>query len=340
VDADTAIPGDCQQRGSVLMLVLFMCLAAAVVIQTLSTVVLCAEHAVGDEAAGRARMAEKDRGLAALRERTLTTWEVTSWMAVGEKSHPVEGSLTAVADDVEWTMKATVRQEASVSRLMTSAWIERGRDGLDLPLAAMAAGSLTAGSDRELAWLEVEPTPCVGPESGELGRDAEAGECIEAAAYVCDPPVQPLLGPGCSVLGLGEPWRLDPGWCLLASEPAAYGVAPGPGAAVLTGNPGLTVRIPEDCGGLTAAEPALVIVTGGAGLRAENLGDFYGVIVVDDGSISLNGTTLHGAVFATEDVALGETGRVLFSRAILRWATDRSLARTRLVPGTRSEATE
>ena len=56
--------------------------------------------------------------------------------------------------------------------------------------------------------------------------------------------------------------------------------------------------------------------------------------------IRLDGTTLHGAVFATGSVDLGETGRVVYNRPILRWATDRSLGRTRLVPGSRWEGTE
>ena len=62
--------------------------------------------------------------------------------------------------------------------------------------------------------------------------------------------------------------------------------------------------------------------------------------MIDDGSVALDGTTLHGAVFATGSVDLGETGRVVYNRSILRWATDRSLVRTRLVPGSRWEGTE
>ncbi len=84
----------------------------------------------------------------------------------------------------------------------------------------------------------------------------------------------------------------------------------------------------------------LVVVTGGADLDARDRGDLFGVLVVDEGSVRLDGTVLHGAVFATGDVALGQTGQILYSPQVLRWATDRSLRRVRLVPGTRWEVVE
>jgi len=34
---------------------------------------------------------------------------------------------------------------------------------------------------------------------------------------------------------------------------------------------------------------------------------------------------------------LGANGTIVFSAEVLRWATDRALVRTRLVPGTRAE---
>ena len=53
-------------------------------------------------------------------------------------------------------LKATVRQEPDVSRLSTSALLERGRDGIDLPLAAVVAGSIAAAAGRVVPWLEAE----------------------------------------------------------------------------------------------------------------------------------------------------------------------------------------
>ena len=309
------------QQGSILMLVLFMCLAVAVVVQTLVVAVICGTRALGDEYAGRARMEEKDAGLARIRERGLTAWEGASWMVVSEGGHTVEGCLTEAAGESEWVLKAIVRQEPDVSRLTTSALLERGRDGIDLPLAAVVGGSMTAAAGRSSAWLE-----------------AEGGS--ETVAYVSEPAVAPVLGEQCSLVPLADPWRLDPGWAALFGDTAPKGVAPGPSVTALTGWHGMTVEVPADGAGWAADEPVLVVVTGGADLDARGLGDLYGVIVVDDGSVYLDGTTLHGAVIATDAVDFGATGRVVFSKTMLRWATDRSLVRTRLVPGSRWEGTE
>ncbi|HLA82791.1 MAG TPA: hypothetical protein VJP78_14445, partial [Thermoleophilia bacterium] len=87
-------------------------------------------------------------------------------------------------------------------------------------------------------------------------------------------------------------------------------------------------------------EPALVVLTGGATLDARDRGDFYGILVADRGSVLLDGTVVHGAVFASGTVDLGEMGQVLFAPRILRWAGDGSLKRARLMPGTRWEGME
>ncbi|MFH0916476.1 MAG: hypothetical protein V1912_08535, partial [bacterium] len=120
----------------------------------------------------------------------------------------------------------------------------------------------------------------------------------------------------------------------------APAVALGPGVTWLHGRFGGTEALPADCGGLTAETPVLVVLTGGATLDARDRGDIFGVVVVDDGSVLLDGTVVHGAIFATGVVSLGDTGRLLYSRSILRWATDRSLNRVRLIPGTRAEGME
>jgi len=56
--------------------------------------------------------------------------------------------------------------------------------------------------------------------------------------------------------------------------------------------------------------------------------------------LSLRWLGMHGAAFATETLDMGATGRIVFSRSVLRWACDRSFVRTRLVPGTRKEGTQ
>ncbi len=83
-----------------------------------------------------------------------------------------------------------------------------------------------------------------------------------------------------------------------------------------------------------------MVVTGGADLDAAGLGDVHAVIVCDGGGVFLGGTRVHGAIFASGTVDFGSTGAVLFAPDVVRWAADRSLVRTRLVPGSRRETIE
>ncbi|MBN1321827.1 MAG: hypothetical protein JXA87_13430 [Thermoleophilia bacterium] len=342
------------QSGSILLLVLFMCLAVAVVVQAVSAVVLCAERSVTDESVGRQRLAEKDQGLATLRQVALTNWAISPWAVAWERAQgpaaarPVEGSLRELEGDVGWVMEAAVRQDLSVSALAASAWVERGRDGIDLPLAALVAETVSGAPGRSEPWLAAEG------ETGDGG--AAAGTAV---GYVVVPPDEPLLDEGCVLVELRERWRLDTGWAALESRedveeqtaarltsdggdgrtPLAA-VAPEPQVILMGRDGGRRLELSDEMGMGTPDQPLLVLVTGGAEFDAQGLGDLYGVLVVDDGSLLLDGTTVHGAVFATGSIDFGNSGRLLFSRAILRWATDRSLQRARLVPGTRWEGME
>jgi hypothetical protein len=184
-----------------------------------------------------------------------------------------------------------------------------------------------------------------------------------ASAYICSRPCDPVLGDDCAIAVLANEWRLDPGWLQLVVPPEtgstddrapdAPAVSVNANVLLLAGSRGETLSLAESLADATrprAAEtraalgsadsPLLVVLTGGADLDAADLADLWAVIVVDDGSVRLDGTTLSGAVFATGAVELGATGQVSFSRAVLRWASDRSLTRVRLVPGTRWEGTE
>lgn len=324
------------QAGSVLMLTLFVCLAVAVVIQTLAAVTLCAERALADEQTGRELMAEKDEGLACLGKQAMTKWGPQPWSDLKEEPNRVEGYLSQLGTS-GWVMEAATRQDQAISPMTISAWIERGRDGIDLPLAAVVAGGLRACLGRELEWVDLD----------------QSDEEVTTSVCVVNAPDGPLLGAGCALERLAAEWKLDPGWQQLLGE----GVVVGPRVLNLHGRSQQTLSVADELvkpigvngalrqtgdavAGASAESAVLVLVLGGADLDARNLGDFYGAIVVDGGSIRLDGTTLHGALFVTDTVDLGGTGRVLFSRPVLRWATDRSLDRTRLVPGTRSEGTK
>jgi hypothetical protein len=359
-----------RQAGSALVLVLFACLATAAVLQSLSAVLLCAERALVDESTGRGRLAERDEALAILRQQALTLWQPGGWRTLSVEEDPRralgEGAISELPGGDGWVMSAAARQDPAVSRLTTSAWLERGRDGIDLPLAAVVAEVLTATAGRTVPWVEID-----------RGESSDAGSAAGAVVHVVRPMVEPLLGAGCAGAALGAAWRLDPGWANVdlvvarSSGAAAVGaaraggaaaegtaaargvptgqpatsvegraVAPGPGVTWLRGRFGGWESLPMGSEGLTPATPMLVVLTGGATLDVRNREDIYGVVVVDDGSVLLDGTSLHGAVFAGGTVDLGASGRLMYSRSILRWATDRSLNRVRLVPGTREEGTE
>ena len=69
---------------------------------------------------------------------------------------PVEGRVAELPDGEDWVMKAHARHDPTVARLLTSTWLEKGRDGLDLPLAALVAGSVGVAPGRESPWLGID----------------------------------------------------------------------------------------------------------------------------------------------------------------------------------------
>ena len=319
------------EAGSALLLVLLLCLGSALLITSLAAVLLCCERAVADEKEGRARLSEKDVILSALAQQAGAAWEARDWSEVGSG----EGALDNVNDGQGWLLQAFARQDPSISHITVSALVERGRDGIDLPVAAAVVASVSTPAGRTKPWLESD------------AGDGQASD--QAACYLQGPVDSSLLGPGCAAGKISNQWHLDPGSAELLG---AIGRAGGAGAedglavhavsgvVVLEGGPGTTVRLPTGTGGTSADEPILAVVTGGAALDLTGLGDLFGVAVANGGAIMLDRTTLHGAAYATETLDMGTTGQIRFSRSILRWATDRSLVRARLMPGTREEGTE
>jgi len=319
-----------RQEGSVVLFILFVCLAVAVLVQTLTAITLCANRASAAEDAGRLTLSEKDRALVDIRGRSLRNWGPSPTSVVSQGEREVWGEWGEVPLSEGWLMSATVWQEAELSRMAVSADVERGRDGLDLPLAALVASTVSVSSGRISPWLEVET-------GGDAGLDpattATPPEGASAHLLTAPPTVPP--GPGVTVSSISTPWTLDDGWRLfleegasgLAASSAQVSVIVDKGPAYLPAGWGASQEI-----------PGLVIVSGGGSLDAQGLGDVYGVMVVDGGDILLDGTRVHGAVFVTGAVDFGQEGAVFFSRSVLRWATDRSLVRTRLVPGTREES--
>ncbi len=316
-------------EGSALLLVLFVCLAVTVAIQTLATVVVCAERALHDESVGRSHAFEKNEALAGMRSRLQAFWRPLPWAVVIDVPYEVEARAADLDGGLGWVMRVDVRQPLEVSRMVFSAWAERGRDGIDLPLAALVATRVILDPDRVSPWLEIE-------DSGVSGAADVPQPNVTAAAYLVEPPTGVAVGEACVAAEARAEWRLDDGWKLLGRGCAGLG----PGVVWVSAGPGETVDLPEECDGQSANTPVLAMVSGGGDLDLRELGDLYGVVVVDGGSLLLEGTVLHGAAFVTESATLGARGILRYSQPLLRWATDRSLCRVRLLPGSRWEGTE
>jgi hypothetical protein len=329
-------PSSAEERGSVVLFALFVCVAIAVLVQTLSVIVISADRATEAENQGRRLMREKDQALAGVREESLSLWEPRAWSATAEGPQDVDTAIAELPESGGWALEATARHPAEVSPIIVAAWVERGRDGLDLPLAGLVAGDAAWTAGRATPWLEMDSSA-----AATAGNGAVEGR---PTAWLQVVPQAPLLGDGVVVRALRTPWRLDQGWrelleALGGAQRATDGIGAGVATTVLRGQSGATVALPPGWGA-TAGEPALLVVVGGASLEATGRGDLYGVIVVDGGAVSLDGTRVHGAVFATGTAHFGAGGEVVFVPATLRWATDRSFVRTRLVTGSRREVIE
>jgi hypothetical protein len=320
----------------VVLFALFVCIAIAVLVQTLSVIVMCAERAADAENRGRQLMKDKDQALGGVRQELLSSWAPRGWFATSEGSQEVETAVAEIPESGGWALQATARHSAGVSPINVAGWVEKGRDGIDLPLAGLVAGEARWIGGRVTPWLEMD-----SPLAADAGDSVADGR---PTAWLQTVPQAPVLGQGVTLTSLRAPWRLDRGWRALL-EPvggtgaATEGVGPGGATTVLRGRGGTTVALPAGWGA-TDGECALLVVMGGASLDATGRRDLYGVIVVDDGAVSLDGTRLHGAVIATRTVDFGATGEVVFVPANLRRATDGSLVRTRLVPGSRREGIE
>jgi hypothetical protein len=316
------------EKGSVVLFTLFVCLATALCIQVLSVVLICGERALAEERRGRELAGDRDEGIATLRSLALVAWGRQGWMEVCAGAGETVGRLEDLEGGEGWLLDAEVVQDEAVAGLGVSAWVERGRDGIDLPLSPLVAGRVFWDPERVVAWLT----------AGSTGGPGMASVCseVEAVGYVTLMPEHPHLGVGCSLAQMGRAWELDAGWRALTDGDCLMGSR----MYLLAGMNGERLAMPGSIPVTSVDHPVLVVVTGGADLDCRGIGDLHGVVVVDGGSVFLEGTIVHGAVIVSGDVHFGLTGQVELSASVLRWATDRSLERVRVVPGTRYESTE
>jgi hypothetical protein len=315
------------ERGSVVLLTLIACLGVALCIQVLSVVVVCGAHVVSEEALGRRQLAKRDAGLCVLRSLAMDSWSATPWTSVATGSAQEVGRLVELEGALGWAFLAEFKDQSESTRPTAWAWVERGRDGLDLPYAALVATAVRASSERVTPWLVGDSCAVA------LGTSSDAERAAVGYVGTCAGPT--LIGEGCVVEVQAGEWRLDEGWrAFLGSERSV-----GDRVFSIHGSDGCVVTLPDGVAGADLSKKSLVVVSGGADLDARWRGDVSAVIVVDEGSVLLEGTVVDGAVFAGDVVDVGLTGQVQYCRATLRWATDVSLRRTRLAPGTRGEGT-
>jgi hypothetical protein len=312
-------------RGSALLFVLLVCLGSSLLMLAVAAALMSGGRAIADETAGRLRWQETERALGLLAQAAAQDW------AAGPVALPANGQVSVSGELVKAAggdgLQGLVTASLPGGNLRLGAEIERARDGFDLPDAAVVATQLLAPPGRDTAWIaDVEN---VAAEETGTGPGDTSVEVV-----LLTPPLAPLWGQGCSLRLASQPWSMDPGSLARLDQAGQSG---SPGLLVLKGSPGSHLALPHAAAGGSALEPLLVLATGSPVLDATSRGDLYAVIVADGGTVRLEGTRVHGAVFATGTVDLGQEGQVLFDRAIWRSATDRSCTRTRLLPGTRSE---
>lgn len=317
-------PSVSRRNGSSLLLVLFVCLGSSLLALSLAAILVTGERALQDEKQGRARWARAEIALGEVARAAAHDW------AVGPLSLPVDPSAPTIYGELAdpqkgdgWWLEGTAGMDTVAGDLSLAARVERGRDGLDLPDAAMVAGRLIAAEGRQLPWVE-----------GGMGSRYGAVAAVSAEVALLVQPSAPLWGENCSARSLTTPWRLDPGTAARVQEGDEAAAV---GTVVLRASRGECLTVLTADAGRTPDAPVLVVATGGPILDLTSRGDLYGVIVADEGSVRLEGTHLHGALFAGGWVDLGLAGQLTYDRSVWRWATDRSLVRTRLVPGTRRE---
>ena len=328
------------QKGAILLFVLFVALAIALLAQALSVAVICAERGRDAENTGRELLADKEHALLDVRDGLLTEWAAHAWSPGGEGSSGVSTMVEPISGSSDRAVDASAAHPADTSPLVLSAWVERGRDGVDLPMAGLVASSATWTGGRERPCVEMDKPQELSDAQGEaVGENRPAVWLVERAEGL-------PTGAGVQSQALARPWELDDGWRrvfdAVGQEETPSGLRPEPAVMVLSGKKGATVAWPQGVAGEAgeAGASVLVVVTGGVNLDADGLGDVYAVIVCNGGGVSLEGTRIHGGIFASGDVDFGSTGAVLFASDVVRWAADRSLLRARLVPGSRREVVE
>ncbi len=336
----TAIGSRLEDGGSATVLVLMVLLGVTALVTALYSLSLAALSAAENERIGHHVRAGDQGQMGVVLREALSSWQYM----VAAPAPGYRGSFTPDGDNPENLGTVKVGRVTAPGVLTTTVGAERGRDGLDLPRAALVARRLRWHPDRTDPLL----LPAAGGISGGAGGTGSYGDADQAAVTVAllwGGVTPELLPAGTKMTALTSSWHLDEGSALRvagvasASDPEAavsWEVAPPDNVLLLSAGGRVTPTLLSGRGGGTET-PVLIVSRGAAAVDLGGLGPLHGVVVAD-GDVVLEGTEVYGAVFATGDVDLGATGRLIYHPAVFRWATDRSLMRGRLVPGTVEEA--
>ena len=231
---------------------------------------------------------------------------------------PIPGALPGYLHATVWVPTPAGQRETSMD-------VESGRDGFELPLAAVVAERMTLAQGRaNPAVSAAESTPAL------------AATGAAAPVVLRDPAPAGALPADWPLAHLVEPWQLDEG-TRHRLDGSLSAEALTPEASAQQGPSGAVLHWSAQVSSGTIEHPVVVVVTGGADLDLTGLGELFGVVIVDGGSVRLDGTTVHGAVFVSGTLDCGGTGRVVWDPAVYRWVRYRSTVRVRPVPGSRGE---
>ncbi|GAB4246003.1 MAG: hypothetical protein Kow00122_02970 [Thermoleophilia bacterium] len=294
-----------------LLIVLVLCLGAAVVLGTWASVGAVEAGVLDTEREGRARLQAAEDGLTQLAARAQDAW--------GPETYPLspQGEGRLAADENADILHGEVRMDAADGAPDLVADLERGRDGLELPRCALAAAELRFAAGRTEAAVIGDGAEG-DPVTVRLGSALFSGELVRGSVTV------PAAGG----------WALDEGTLLLLQEAGRGGAA---SVVSITSSVGGWATLPAGELGRSGERPAIVLVTGGAGLDLSGAGDVYGVVLVDGGDLRFDGATVHGLVMVEGYADAGVSGRIVYSESVRSWARFASLTRVRLVPGSRRE---
>ncbi len=298
------------QRGSILLLTLMMCLGLSTTALALATVVDLSRLLIVEDELARKTLSLADVGLSAAAKAATEEPRARDLQIPGLAYVRIEESPGAAP----FSLGVVAGVPVDGGFLEVRARLERATDGIDLPDRALVAASVSVAEDRL------------------LDDTVRGGGETPARVSLRSPSPLSARSPSMEVY-FGREWALDEGQVVVLEQAADLA-----SSRVVLAEVGLAGRPRLSASQGTAPECPVLLVGGrDVPLDLSGFGDLYGVALAGDLGVRLEGTTLHGGVFTSGEVRLGESGRIVDSPTVRRWVSTASLPAVRLVPGTRRE---